>query len=53
MVGFAPSVSVRKTGRTGYNISVETSANKLAKASRYVFLDKPENALRRAAIGGV
>jgi hypothetical protein len=41
MLPLAFSVCVRNTGNTGYSISVEVSANKLAKARRNEFLERP------------
>ena len=38
----ACSVCVRNTGSTGYSISVEMSANRLAQANHTVFFDTPE-----------
>jgi hypothetical protein len=41
---------VRKIGKTGYSISVEVSANRLARASRKVFAESPETYFLREEI---
>src|SRR5205823_5624789 len=50
MLAFAPSVCVRKIGRTGYSISAEMSAKRLAAARRKVFAESPEKYFLREVI---
>jgi hypothetical protein len=45
MLTRTPRLWVRKTGKTGYSISVEMSANRLARASKKVFVERPEKYL--------
>jgi len=45
MLPLAFSVWVRNTGRRGYSISVEISANRLAAASKKMFFDSPARGL--------
>src|SRR5262249_29843172 len=53
MVPSAPSVWVRNVGSTGYCISVDTSAKKLANANKNVFSESPENRVCEAVCGVV
>src|SRR5262245_6873949 len=53
MVPSAPSVWVRNVGSTGYCISVEISAKKLANANKNVLSESPENRVCEAVCGVV